>query len=85
MKPVIRQGDSLREHGGKVLEGHYLCDDQPIACKGDAVRCNLHGLTHIAEGCDVLQFNDSPVALDGHHCGCGCTLVSSMPDHRVAS
>jgi hypothetical protein len=32
MKPVISQVDTLREHGGTVLEGHYLCHGQPIAC-----------------------------------------------------
>lgn len=85
MKPVIRQGDTLREHDGKVLEGHYLCYDQPIACQGDAVRCNLHGRTEIAEGSDLFQVDDRPVALDGHRCACGCTLVSSMPDTSVAS
>jgi hypothetical protein len=25
MKPVIRQGDTLQEYGGEVLEGHYEC------------------------------------------------------------
>ncbi|MEX7612033.1 PAAR domain-containing protein, partial [Klebsiella pneumoniae] len=25
-----------------------------------------------------------PVALHGHRCACGCTLVSSNPDCRVA-
>ncbi|MGC6370199.1 PAAR domain-containing protein [Pseudomonas sp. K2I15] len=85
MKPIIRQGDTLREFGGKVLEGHYVCDDLPIACQGDAVRCNLHGLTHIAEGCEGVQFDDCPVALHGHRCACGCTLVSSLPNNWVES
>jgi uncharacterized Zn-binding protein involved in type VI secretion len=85
MKPVIRQGDTLREHGGKVLEGHYLCHGQPIACQGDAAICNLHGPTHIAEGSDLSLVDGQPVAIDGHRCDCGCTLVSSMPDTSVAS
>ncbi|CAK9889259.1 MULTISPECIES: PAAR domain-containing protein [Pseudomonas] len=85
MYAFIRQGDSLREAGGKVLEGRYLCDDQPIACQGDAVRCNLHGLTEIAEGSDLVEFDGRPVALHGHRCSCGCTLVSSMPDTLAAS
>ncbi|WP_195903709.1 hypothetical protein [Pseudomonas syringae] len=25
MKPLIRQGDTLQEYGGEVLEGHYEC------------------------------------------------------------
>jgi uncharacterized Zn-binding protein involved in type VI secretion len=85
MKSVIRQGDILREYGGTVLEGHYLCHGQPIACQGDAVRCNLHGLTRIAEGSDLFEVDDCPVPLDGHRSACGCTLISSMPDTLVAS
>ncbi|NWA05000.1 PAAR domain-containing protein [Pseudomonas gingeri] len=85
MKPVIRQGDTLREFGGEVLEGHFSYYGQPIACQGDAVRCNLHGLTRIAEGSDLFEVNDRPVALHGHRCECGCTLVSSVADSWVAS
>ena len=85
MKPVVRKGDALLEFGGEVLEGHYDCYGQPIACEGDAVRCNLHGLNVIAEGSDLMQADDKPVALDGHRCACGCSLVSSMPETSVAS
>lgn len=85
MKPLIRKGDTLLEHGGQVLEGHYLCEDRPVACQGDGVRCNRHGATTIGEGSQLMQINDRPVALDGHACACGCTLVSSMPDTLVAS
>ena len=84
MKPIIRQGDSLREHGGTVIGGHYLCFGKGIACKGDQVSCNKHGLTVIAEGSSLYEVDGSPVALDGHHCACGCTLVSSRPDCEVA-
>lgn len=85
MKPFVRQGDGLHEYGGEVLEGHYLCHGQPIACQGDLVRCDLHGMTTIAEGSDLVQFDGRPAALDGHCCDCGCTLVSSMPDTSAAS
>lgn len=85
MKAFVRKGDTLREAGGEVLAGHYLCSDQPIACMGDAVRCNLHGLTEIAEGSDLVEFDGCRAALDGHRCACGCTLVSSMPDTSAAS
>ena len=85
MKPVIRQGDTLREYGGEVLEGHYECHGKPIACQGDAVHCNRHGRTEIAEGSDLLHINGRPAALHGHRSACGCTLVSSMPDSLVAS
>ena len=47
MKQVIREGDTLREYGGKVLAGHYLCFGKGIATKGDQVKCNKHGMTTI--------------------------------------
>lgn len=84
MKPVIRQGDALAPYGGKVLEGHYECLGLPIACQGDAVDCNMHGRTHIVEGSSLCWVDDRPVALQGHRCDCGCTLVSSAPDFLVA-
>lgn len=83
MKNIIRQGDSLREYGGKVLSGHYLCFGKAIACKGDPVQCQRHGMTTIAEGSAISQVDGQPVALHGHRCACGCTLVSSFPDFRI--
>ena len=80
MKAVIREGDTLREYGGKVPGGHYLCFGKGIACKGDAVKCNKHGMTVISEGSSLSEVDGQPVALHGHHCACGCTLVSSFPD-----
>lgn len=85
MKAFVRQGDGLREFGGEVLEGRYLCEGLPIACQGDAVRCNFHGVTSIAEGSELILIDEKPVALDGHRCACGCTLVSSQPDTLAAS
>lgn len=84
MKPVVRLGDTLHPHGGEVLHGRYDCDGKPVACEGDAVRCNLHGLTVIAEGSALMTMDELAVALDGHRCACGCTLVSSLPDTRVS-
>ncbi len=37
MNKVIRQGDTLREHGDRALGGHYQCFSQGFACKGDPV------------------------------------------------
>ncbi|MCJ8207136.1 PAAR domain-containing protein [Pseudomonas sp. RGM2987] len=85
MKAIVRMGDTLREYGGKVLEGHYESEGLPIACQGDAVHCALHGRTRIAEGSELMHIDGRPVALDGHRCACNCTLVSSMPDTQVAS
>ncbi|MDX5631016.1 MULTISPECIES: PAAR domain-containing protein [unclassified Brenneria] len=83
MKNIIRKGDSLREYGGQVLGGHYQCFGKPIACKGDAVACNRHGASVIAEGSATCLIDGKPIALHGHRCACGCTLVSSFPDYRV--
>ncbi|MEE1922946.1 PAAR domain-containing protein [Pseudomonas sp. 148P] len=83
MKPLIRLGDTLHPYGGEVLQGRYDCDGKPVACEGDRVRCNLHGLTAIAEGSSLMTMDDLPVALHGHRCNCGCSLVSSMPDTLV--
>ncbi|HHC1501906.1 TPA: PAAR domain-containing protein, partial [Klebsiella pneumoniae] len=55
-----------------------------IAVKGDAVKCNKHGMTKIVEGSSLTKVDGQPVALHGHRCACGCTLVSSNPDCRVA-
>ncbi|MCH9270579.1 PAAR domain-containing protein [Pantoea ananatis] len=83
MKRVIRQGDILKEYGGKVLVGHYLCFGKGIAAKGDAVKCNKHGITAIAEGSSLSKVDGQPIALHGHRCACGCTLVSSFPDFGI--
>ncbi|MFY9996919.1 MAG: PAAR domain-containing protein [Leclercia sp.] len=84
MKAIIRQGDTLREYGGKVIGGHYSCFGKGIACKGDPVSCNKHGMTTIVEGSALVEVDGSPVALHGHRCACGCTLVSSFPDCEIA-
>ncbi|WP_081059549.1 PAAR domain-containing protein [Burkholderia vietnamiensis] len=46
MKSPIRKGDKL-EHGGEVTAGSPWTTfmSQPLARKGDAAHCNLHGST----------------------------------------
>ena len=78
MMPLVRKGDPLRPFGGEVLEGHYLAFGKPVACMGDAARCNKHGLTRIAQGGAGTTMDGQPVALDGYRCDCGCTLVSTL-------
>ncbi|WP_345774675.1 PAAR domain-containing protein [Pseudomonas sp. PSE14] len=51
-----------------------------VACKGDRVRCALHGVNEIAEGDEASRRNGRPIALHGHRCLCGCTLISSLPN-----
>ncbi|MEX9949106.1 PAAR domain-containing protein [Providencia alcalifaciens] len=78
MKNIIRVGDTLKPYGGKVLTGQYLAFGKPVACVGDSAVCNRHGHTTIVEGTSGSSMNGNPVALDGHRCACGCTLVSSL-------
>ncbi|ROP61545.1 putative Zn-binding protein involved in type VI secretion [Enterobacter sp. BIGb0383] len=84
LKKIVRQGDTLREYGGTVLSGKYLAFGKPIARVGDAVRCNMHGMTTIAEGAAGTLIEGKAVALDGHRCACGCTLVSSLQGVDIA-
>ncbi|CRM80108.1 PAAR domain-containing protein [Pseudomonas sp. 25 R 14] len=79
MMPLVRVGDPLRPFGGEVLEGRYLAFGKPVACVGDLVRCNLHGLTRVAQGASGSTMDGRAVALDGHRCECGCQLVSTLP------
>lgn len=78
MLPLIRMGDTLRPYGGEVREGHYEAFGKPVACAGDSVCCNRHGMTRISEGAAASTMDGKPVALDGHRCDCGCQLVSSL-------
>ncbi|WP_330985735.1 MULTISPECIES: PAAR domain-containing protein [Enterobacterales] len=78
MKKLIRVGDVLREYGGEVLSGSYEAFGKPVACVGDKARCNKHGMTSIVQGTSGSTVNGKAVALDGHKCACGCTLVSSL-------
>ncbi len=83
MKNIIRVGDTLRPHGGSVLTGHYLTFGKPAACVGDSAVCNKHGRTTIIEGASGSSMDGKAVALDGHRCACGCTLVSSLGDMDI--
>ncbi|AYN25654.1 MULTISPECIES: PAAR domain-containing protein [Enterobacteriaceae] len=78
MKKLIRVGDVLKEYGGEVLSGSYEAFGKPVACVGDKARCNKHGMTSIVQGTSGSTVNGKAVALDGHKCACGCTLVSSL-------
>lgn len=78
LKKLIRVGDTLKEYGGEVLSGSYEAFGKPVSCVGDKVRCNKHGMTTIIQGTPGSTVNGKAVALDGHKCACGCTLVSSL-------
>ncbi|HEY0289382.1 MAG TPA: PAAR domain-containing protein [Pseudomonas sp.] len=81
MRGVIREGDKLSS-GGSVQAGvsgmQFM--RRAVACKGDPVFCPLpgHGVNEIAEGDEGSQHLGRPIALDGHRCACGCTLITSL-------
>jgi uncharacterized Zn-binding protein involved in type VI secretion len=37
-----------------------------------------HGINPIIEGMATYLIGGRMVALHGHHCACGCTLISSL-------
>ncbi len=80
MKSPIRKGDKL-EHGGEVTGSSPWTEfmGKPLARKGDAAICDLHGPTTIDEGYDKFPDRDgTPVAMHHSHCACGCRLISSL-------
>lgn len=82
-KLIVRVGDSLKEYGGSVIDGHYCAFGKGIACVGNKVVCNKHGVVSIVEGWSGLKIDNQAIALDGCKCSCGCTLVSSFADFLV--
>lgn len=82
MRGVIRVGDKLSS-GGDVLTGAqgFKFMGREVACVGDEVYCPLpgHGRNQIREGDGGSEYLGRPVALHGHHCACGCTLITSLP------
>jgi len=85
-RQVIVVGDTLAPYGGKVIEGSGAdtVDGKAVARKTNLVECAKHGVNPINEGDESCLVGDEPVALEGHHASCGCTLVSlgatlSMP------
>lgn len=80
MLGVIRISDKTT-HGGIVLEGSSGVKFMglEVSCLMDKVFCPIHGKTIIIEGDIGSRINGKPIALHGHLCGCGCTLISSLP------
>ncbi|WP_233873554.1 PAAR domain-containing protein [Paraburkholderia adhaesiva] len=84
-RQIIVTGDTLAPYGGKVIGGSEKdnIDGRKPARKGDEVNCAEHGVNPIVEGDDSTLVDDRPVALEGHHAACGCTLVSLQETTRV--
>lgn len=79
---LIRLGDTT-DHGGEVLTASNWMKfgGIPIARIGDKVRCSLHPETNpniIIEGDEKPKDHGIPVARQGHHTTCGCSLISSI-------
>lgn len=79
--PVVRLGDST-SHGGKVMSAstRHFIDGIGIARVGDLITCpqSGHGINSIVEGAATYLIGGRMVALHGHRCACGCTLISSL-------
>lgn len=79
---LIRLGDTT-DHGGEVMSASHNMryDGIPVARKGDEVRCPQHPEVHpnlIIEGDPEITDAGIPVAREGHHGACGCSLISSI-------
>lgn len=81
MYGVIRIGDTTSS-GGCVIQGStgVKFEGKEASTIGDKVLCSVHGETSIIEGDEGSIINGKPVALHGHRCGCGCTLITSLPN-----
>lgn len=78
MKRTICVGDNTT-HGGTVLTGSATVsiDGKSVARRSDNVSCPIHGPNKIAEGDENHCDNELAIALEGHRCACGATLISS--------
>lgn len=85
MKAIVRLSDAL-ESGGQVTTASSTMSfmDRPVARKGDAALCALHGPTTIAEGNENFPDQDGqPVAMHHHRCACGCRLIASLQNAQI--
>lgn len=79
--PIVRLGDAT-SHGGKVISAsstHFI-GGIGIARVGDKITCPIsgHGINSIVEGAPTYLIGGRMVALHGHRCACGCTLIASQ-------
>ena len=81
-KRVIRLGDPTT-HGGTVVSAttNYIMFGKEVAGRGDKATCPRpgHGVVTIVEGDPLWTVNGKNVALEGHKCSCGCSLISTLP------
>lgn len=81
MLPIVRLGDQT-SHGGAVISASatHTIAGIGIARLGDQVSCPQtgHGVNKIVEGAETYLIGGRKVALNGHRCQCGCTLIASL-------
>lgn len=84
--PVAAKGDTTTG-GGEVLQGTpcaFLRGGVLAAYLGAAVRCDVHGMTVIAEATARITGGDNRLARDGDRLACGHLIVVREP-HGVFS
>ncbi|MGE8165229.1 PAAR domain-containing protein [Paraburkholderia sp. NPDC080076] len=82
MIDLIRLGDTT-DHGGEVITASQTMRyaGRRVARVGDLVKCPLHPEVQpnmILEGDRKITDRGTPVARQGHHATCGCSLISSL-------
>lgn len=77
--PIIRLGDTS-SHGGAVTSAasRWRCVGIPIARRGDAFACPIHGPQSIATGSGKHVCEGPPIAREGDTTTCGASLVASQ-------
>jgi uncharacterized Zn-binding protein involved in type VI secretion len=77
MTQVACKGDTTTG-GGLVLEGEpgLMMGDREATFKGALVRCDVHGLTHVAEATMPVNVHGKDIAGDGDLLACGHRLVA---------
>jgi uncharacterized Zn-binding protein involved in type VI secretion len=79
---LIRLGDTT-DHGGEVISASETMryGGKCVARKDDHVKCPQHPGVNpnvILEGDSNITDRGVPVARQGHHATCGCSLISSL-------
>jgi uncharacterized Zn-binding protein involved in type VI secretion len=79
--PIVRLGDAT-SHGGTVITASqtHSIGGVGIARVGDKISCPIpgHAVNVIVQGAPTYLIGGRMVALHGHKCACGCSLISSL-------
>jgi uncharacterized Zn-binding protein involved in type VI secretion len=72
-------------HGGVVITGSetMTVSGRQAAREFDLISCPAHGVNPIIEGSDMLMDNGRRIALHGHRCACGCSLIAFGSDATI--